>query len=225
MEEWETATDGLAVMTPLAHDECIDYDEFIPTIAALIDDSTLPEDEMDEDDLEDTISVLRAFMDHFRKTGLIEVQATDSDQNDIRGLHYTDSANQFLYQNSLFDIAKEFYGRTSCFELMMEAAQEDKVRGCFAYGDILISFGNPVLNAGPSADPNFTVRFDTCQPHSYYYGLVVHEAGHALGILHPPLYKLEIDTVMNYVFINGVVGSCSPSFLDVMAVYAMYQVE
>ena len=82
------------------------------------------------------------------------------------------------------------------------------------------------------------------------FEIIIHEVGHALGITEHPPYKNPrrdpkgaprpedkpgLDTVMNYHKIDGAktdnygksgkIGECSPSRMDIMAIYMMYQTD
>ena len=67
------------------------------------------------------------------------------------------------------------------------------------------------------------VKFNRCEGYpsrGRAYGILVHEAGHALGLRGGGVHTSERDTVMK----RGLArDSCSPHPLDVMAIYALYQ--
>ena len=65
------------------------------------------------------------------------------------------------------------------------------------------------FNACPEPDSHF----------NYPYGLLVHEAGHALGVDHPDVNQFT-DSIMNYIRNEP---DCSPHPFDILAIYALYQ--
>ncbi len=96
--------------------------------------------------------------------------------------------------------------------------------------------------AGAAGSPtNTDIRFNACGDAHEEYELIVHEAGHALGLSGFSIYDLPIeyaryvmahpaipDSVMNYnhevpVFQVSEEPDCSPHPFDVMALFALYQ--
>ena len=102
------------------------------------------------------------------------------------------------------------------------ASGPDTITGAGSSVDVLIRhapFATPPLGI-----PAGTVRFNTCRsigPRNTpsAYESVLHEAGHALGIRDHD--KSHMDSVMNYNFQEP---DCSPHPLDILAIYALYQV-
>ena len=84
---------------------------------------------------------------------------------------------------------------------------------------------DPLDLPGGNADIDKTdVLFNKCPTHDKRaYSILVHEAGHALGIrfglnIHPTVH----DSIMAY-SLDANRPDCSPHPLDIMAVYALYQ--
>ena len=81
---------------------------------------------------------------------------------------------------------------------------------------------------GGTAFPASGVRFNYCQGATDSFRVLVHEAGHALGVRggregsgqlqHHPSIK---DSLMSYAVKDGY--TCSPHPFDVMAIYAFYK--
>ena len=233
LEEWETATDDLVLLRPIASMDCADYSPFTQRIESKVQEeltgspSPVPPDSI--------TTLIMDLLEEFRETGVLipgeteehllgDVQMDDRSQNEIRGISLWTDSNQFMFKHGLLDIAEQFY--PFCFAHLMETPRSGG--GCaFSSSsmsrDILIGVVGE-LTSGPSVDNDFRVQFDTCLPHSYYYGLLVHEAGHILGAGHA-VNDGRLDSVMNYGVIGGTIGYCSPSALDVLAIYALYQTD
>ena len=69
------------------------------------------------------------------------------------------------------------------------------------------------------------IKFNRCPTSDGYfnapYSVLLHEAGHALGIAHPDKYGFR-DSIMNYILNEP---DCSPHPFDILAIYALYQSE
>ena len=241
--QWETATDHLVTTTPLDHENCADYTKFISAIEERLKVETAhPIEAVDE--------LLDAL---YRSKAIDEVLQKDFQQNDIRGISLKNPANTFLYKQGMNDIGGQFHQSVGDFNSLMSQPKLYGAHSAGNYQkfgrDILVGipFEKPEIPANPSE-----VQFGTCkpmyredgEPHVYaFYSTLVHEAGHNFGVrgfqglrrkvnnpeYHHPYDQLTIDSVMNYGTISiekgAPIGNCSPSPLDIMAMYAMFQTE
>ena len=223
MNEWDDATDNLVSTTPLNHEDCADFTKFIAEIEQLLNAELDP-------DLENPTAEIRNLLETLYTTGAFdEVLQKDYSKNDIRGIPLKNPTNLFLYEQGMTNLAETFYHHASDFNDLMEngegtgyASGDYETRG----RDIFIGIED--TEAYEPIHPS-TVRFGTCEPHSYNYSLLVHEAGHVWGIrgygqtpkdgenTGHPHNTLEIDSVMNYGTIETgeaddriTVGNCSP---------------
>ena len=244
--EWDTATDGLITTVREEEEYCADYARFSKQIENRISSRT----DRTEKEIAEDISGL---MENIRDSTIFdETLQNDIVGNDIRLVALDKPGLIFLYQNGLNEITETFNGRTYCLGELIEKVIAAKpfgggtVRGC-NIGNFS-TFGHDIMLGLPDAEVLLPItaaeiRFDTCIPRSHEYYNMVHELGHAIGIRGyqrvpgHPAESNHVDSIMNYGFPETTVtdgegsthqtgaGNCSPSPLDVMAIYAMYQTD
>ena len=251
--QWETSTNRLVTMRYNSR-ECADYGTYVGDLTAKIASDYAPPSvypppppiRLDDDD----IRVLREYLENLQD--MTQVREKDHDQNEIKLVNVS-GFNWLKDVGALPELARDV-GLSRClFEknvqgcaISRDYAEEDTETIDVVLGEIEIM--NTYTNEGipyPPVPPN-EVRLNRCIPDSPAYEIMVHEAGHALGIRsiddigsrttktdeelyrysHPfggllkEIRRNSKDTVMSY---SSAGLRCSPHLFDIMAMYALYQ--
>ena len=236
--QWELATDGLVQMSRV-ETGCTNfsfYQDALETEIALnysgvTTGSPLTTEQREA--LESFIEVLPF---------LTLVQPIDQAQNEVRVV------NRGLYPNLgrinqkkqlIFDGLAREIGLPNCVLEVGGGGCAVPYRGDgqeFGTTDIFLRGGSVTRNPPPFPGDSGMVKFNTCQtstsgPNFGAYGILVHEAGHALGIrggidtdddYHRghPFTDQSNNAVMTY---GDSKYGCSPHPFDILAIYALYQ--
>ena len=243
--QWQLATDGL-VRVVQGTDGCADYSRFIGGIV-----DSIPSEDFEEGLTEDEIRRHVAnYLDKYeeRLRGLRDQGSTQSEVLMIDDTEGSD-IRLFLDVNVFPEIAKEL-GFVWSFKTTGRDRENDRAyvtklpdadrydmfirRGAFEQGPPRDDGTGPkypqdllrLPGDGDEVAESGEVPFGSCQGlasreediHYTAYGTLVHEAGHVLGIAGHPSIE---GSVMN----GESEPDCSPHPLDIMAIYALYQVE
>ena len=234
--QWQLATKGL--VTTMAHDpgECAKYEDYVDDLEGYIrlNYSAAPP-------IEHIKGVIRGYLQTLANTTTI--RPMDYSQNEIKMVNVGRLSS--LAAVGVFPQLSRDVGLSSClFDVNVAAcavSQRHPKRGTETR-DIVLNQSKNSIGSNPPSLPK--VRFNKCIPESPAYGILVHEAGHVLGIrpiddlpsdtpeeqfyrdAHPfagPVRDFRTDstdTVMSY----STAGlRCSPHPFDIMAMYALYQ--
>ena len=249
----DPATNNSLVTTKRDEGECADYSMFVgevrDAVTSFVMDpdvfDTLTNEELTDGEIEEYVGdILEDILDRFEKLGIYSPRARDALISEVLMFddRKVDGANSLLVKASVFWEVANTVGHGVCERGRPACAMRntDNPRPTV---DIKISRENfmrekynfkltlDVPGTDSTADEG-EIRFNTCAPHVHSrYGVLVHEAGHALGIgggkdgSGQGRYHANdeiVDSVMSYGRMRSL--SCSPLPLDVMAMYALYQV-
>ena len=233
--QWTLATDELVVIERLDA-ECADYSQFVEPIVtqvAAFAGTILPVGRLPtaKEVLMHTEGLLGSFHDSGIKT-------TRSEDASLSEVFMINDSGVPLPPRVFEEISNEVGHGWCSFACAVpndtgpEPTADIKLRESkFAS----VSMAVPQTGVGlhvPGVDSNADVGelpFNACRPEVVHeYGVLVHEAGHALGITHgrggmdqERHHSNLADSVMSY-SVNPDY-SCSPHPLDIMAIYALYQ--
>lgn len=243
LDQWEVATDSLVTLTNESRSDgssmpCAAYEIFINEISSRVRDLApgLP--------LEDIIVYVQSLLELFdvvhidmnpENPLLYQVQDTDLGLNEILLFNDVDGNTRYLLDVGVFPEVSGELGYSSCIHGEAIGCAHLSRNATGYTTDIYIKRSSMIND--PLDIPGYDdiaskgdVLFNECQPTSIAYEALVHEAGHALGIVGVgdsddrylrghPFHSSSRDTAMSY--LPG--RRCSPHPFDIMAIYALYQ--
>ena len=259
LEQWESATAGLVEITldtyterevkedPELNDDiegrskpCVSYSdddsEFVDDLANKIAADYPGVSKLTDKQREALTNYLDTLHD------LTRIQADDKNLNEIKMVHAsqeygTDGVN--LFAIGAFPEFAEYVGFVKCiFSNAYGCVSEYDPIGSFGLfnrsADIFLNQENLGTTRPPAIPVN--VRFNKCLTTTDHlaYSVLVHEAGHALGIRdaddagrfyhrHHPFFSNARNTVMSWTSWDTAASICSPHPFDILAIYALYQ--
>ena len=251
-EQWEIATDGLIQMTydaPTPQDpkECADYSDIIQEVVDEINKPSSRTDEQIRDDVREALRLLRENdVDVFDQPMIDdktwnEVIMLDDVHGRLRTIIDAGSSRYAIFQEFADDLGyawcrwnmgKEGCAPSSINDAGLKTTDVFLRRGAFEPGGA-ISMHSPtsadLLDIPGTLTPyTSTVRMNTCpatHQSSRAYWVLVHEAGHALGLgpVAPVHSNLPESVMHKYRLAYHSRQLCSPHPIDVMTIYAIYQ--
>ena len=248
LAQWELATDNEITIERVA-DECAGYERFVDEISLILADTVPDLSSLTKGESEAAVSRV---LGNFEKYGISvsEVDATEEVALNVSDIRMVDDRKETidpLKRAMVFDEISIRVGYKLCMPEKTCTKLEYRGTGFILVGDILLyrsEFPDRVMLEESAWSPKGEFnkenvvpnRFNSCAAVSSdsakAYDSVVHEAGHALGLLyaneastknnHPN--KELIDSIMNNSSaLWGIYDRCSPHPLDIMAIYAIYQ--
>ena len=250
-KQWMFTTDNLITIEPDAGAECADYSEFVseitPDLLAYVHD---PQSDISTEAIE---SYILALVLNFDRAGYQSTRNMDLLLNEVV---IVDNVDEPLMDAAVFDEVSRLVGHGICPDGSGGCAYLDEFE--FSDGsvelttDILLWHSTFRLGREPHTTyitPEWPDGFDGRRPQrddvkfeacggfdgtgvALMYSRLIHELGHALGILggmdttgedihHPYIVDSQMS---NYIYRDLNFG-CGPHPLDVMAMYALYQME
>ena len=237
-EQWEVSTDGLVTMNYNSND-CTDYTPLIRRIIRFIDNYSGTDLAADVVGLVMSLqlntSLITALDSRINEVIMFDDRdATRSDRY-LLNLNFTTPFNRHPrpdeIQRQFSEIAAAF-GQTWCWDgSAIACAAPSRIRGGTEVGyttDIFLLRSkvehDPLTLPGGDANVDRSdIAFNTCPsvtPPYSVYGVLVHEAGHALGIRGGSGHPRFSDSAMTAEVTER---NCSPHPMDVLAMYALYQ--
>ena len=233
--QWDLATDSLVTTERLDSEDCADYSEFVDEVVTDVKSfaqSPRPPVGIPPTDAE-IAAHATALLENFDQSR-IKSTREDFDERLNEVFMLNDSSANAVTVDAFKEISSRVghgwcgYACTSFPTPPLNTVDISFRGSLFQISDLDVPGADDTADAGE-------IRFNSCESVVNEYGVVVHEAGHALGItggidgsrfddgqgqFHPRRTTI-IDSVMSYGRNPSV--SCSPSPLDVMAIYALYQ--
>lgn len=240
LRQWQLATHGLVTIANANGDlDCIDYSQYVQKISTKVDEylliQQLPHGALPSN--EQVAAHARHLLMNLDQHGIDQGQVDTAKDNDSRLseiLMLDDPPPTLLKVSALSDVST-YIGYVSCDDPSANTAcaynrsykRED---GSKAYtSDIMLyrSHFSRISSLSLAGAVDGEILFNSCSEAnlSELYGVIVHEAGHALGISGIDNYHTRIrDSVINYGEQTGDANyNCSPHPLDIMSIYALYQ--
>ena len=231
--QWEIGTDGLVTLDPLPATDCADYTAFVEQVRDDVIhfiDTHRPEGLPPTQDA--IVAQLGAFFRNLDSAGIEATRTKDHQLNEVYMIQDT-GVNEILVRNEIFDEISNGVGHGYCaYACAYKSPADGNVTVDIKLSRRSFERDNLVFPGGNQSSDRDDVSFNACGSVPNSYGVLVHEAGHALGIgygsdgtdqdqHHPLIY----DSVMSYALASavGYKYSCSVHPLDVMAIYALYQ--
>ena len=230
--QWDLATKNL-VTTERVDGDCADYSEFVDEVIAAVTSfamgNILPGPPPTASQIK---AHATALLGQFNKSRIATTSMKDARLNEV--LMIDDSSINVVTVDAFKEISIEVghgWCPYACASFPTPPLNTVDIR--FVGSHFNIS-NLTVPGTNDTADPG-EIPFNSCDPVVEEYGVLVHEAGHALGItggidgsqydngqgqFHPRSTTIK-DSVMSYGRNHSV--SCSPYPLDVLAIYALYQ--
>ena len=223
ISQWDLATKNL-VTTERVEGDCADYSVFVDEVIAAVKTFAMGTNLTGIPPTDSQIAAhARALLSNFDQSGIATTRMLDSRLNEV--LMIDDDPSDILVRVAVFKEVSEQVGHGWCdYACAQRSGSTVDIRLMRSHFDML---NLNVPGADDTADPG-EIPFNSCDPVVNEYGVVVHEAGHALGItggvtgrdqgrFHPHIE----DSVMGRN--KDATVNCSPHPFDIMAIEALYQ--
>ena len=235
LEQWETATDGLVTMT-YKGDKCADYSQVIekagPEIRARAQELILlAVDNNFEEDVRNLIRAIADWMDiHDLDVAQNEIKLIDDSEGSLHHVLARVQASSGIAKDLGFALCPQASACTT--------RPEDPDAGPSADILLLTTYFRTIPSAFTLATPT-KLSYGQCDVNdvtSTRYATVIHEGGHALGI-NTGRTSIRLpdggsdphhasSTIVDSLMIRYPHrADCYPTPLDVMAIYALYQIR
>ena len=227
--QWDLATGGLVTTERLDTKDCADYSKFVAEVVTQV--KSFVQGHRPPAGIPPTDSEIEAhateLLDKFDQSRIKITRDLDERLNEV--FMFDDSSANAVTVDAFEEISNRVgpgwcpYACTFFPTPLLNTVDISLRASRFQISDLNVPGADDTADAGE-------ISFNSCQNVHFRYATLVHEAGHALGItggktgveqdrFHPN--KKILDSVMSYGQNPSV--SCSPTPLDVMAIYALYQ--